>query len=147
MPDSEHRLGLITHQFVYLLSTKPPRTPTNVMHVRTDSHTTPTSISTGVSFLQEKVSYICIQIQFINTRMCQYISRKKEIQLVIECWAYQQTHHTALTDSNLTDIACTVFRYGLLFVGHSWVNKLFSWKYLESLAQSLWCLVSYRVIA
>ena len=43
-----------------------------MVHVRTDSHTSPTSISTGVSFLQEKASYIQIQIQLITTLMHYY---------------------------------------------------------------------------
>ena len=42
--------------------------------------------------------------------MHQYISGEKDIQLVIECLAYQQTHHMALTDCDLTDSAlyCSV---------------------------------------
>ena len=85
------------------------------MHVRTDSHSTPTNISSGVGFLQEKANYI--QIHFITTIMHQYIPGKKDFQLVTECCtAYQQAHHMALTISDLTDTACMVlYMYGLLF--------------------------------
>ena len=90
------------------------------MHMRTDAHTSPTEttrptiISTGVILLQEKVSYIQIQIQPITTIKYQYIG-EKDIQVVIECWAYQQTHPKELTESDLTDTACTVvYMYGLL---------------------------------
>ena len=96
-----------------------------MVHVGTDLHTSPSSISTGVSFLQEKASYIQIQIQFITTLMHQYISGKSDIQTAIECWAYQQTHHKALTDSDLTDTACTAVNMytAYFFVGHSRVHE------------------------
>ena len=57
--------------------------------------------------------------------MHHYISRKKDIQLVVECLDYQQTHHMALNNSDLTDTACpVVYKYDLLFcwsVMRSWM--------------------------
>ena len=79
MPDSEHRLRLVTPSFSLLNFHRASHTLASDVHVRTDSYSSPTSISTGLSFSQEKDSYIQIQIQFITTLYASVSIRDKKI--------------------------------------------------------------------
>ena len=98
------------------------------------SPTRPTSIGTGIIFLQEK------DFLQANSRSLYYHPyasvhiRGKYFQLVIEWWAYQQTHHMALTGSDFTDTACTaVFIYGLPF---RW-SLMISWMIMMKIIRNL----------
>ena len=119
-----------------------------MVHVRTDSHASPTSISAGASFLRKRPQLYSNSnsIYYYRYLMRHYISGEKSHST--SNWVLGLPRNTSHAthwhwfDRHVLWCKCTAY---VLLVTHEFMN---SYKNkLEPFVQSLWCLVSYQVIA